>query len=217
MTAIETLERAISEEWRPVVGFEGKYEVSSLGRIRSLMRKGSPAPILKPFEKHGYLYVKIGGKDRRVHRLVAAAFLQAETGKPVVRHLDGNRANNEVTNLAWGTSSENALDTIAHGRHTNTNKTHCNRGHEFAEGNIYWNRGKRQCRACWRARMLEHKGSLEVPSAKKTHCKSGHEFTPENTYRYLRNGSWRRHCRACQSISHQNRRTRIAKENDNDR
>lgn len=89
----------------------------------------------------------------QVHRLVATAFLGAEPFHgAVVRHLDGNPANNAVINLAWGSVSENNRDTVRHGRHHLAKKTACAHGHEFTPENTYVWRGSRHCRACNRAR-----------------------------------------------------------------
>jgi len=95
-----------SEEWQPVVGYEGLYEVSSLGRIRRVK-------ILSPaLKKHGYLQVSLvdgngGRKSLRLHRLVAEAFIPNPEGKPQVNHLDENPLNNCANNLAWATAEEN--------------------------------------------------------------------------------------------------------------
>lgn len=109
------------EIWRPVKGYEGLYEVSNRGRIRSVdrwvtdedgikrFRKGK---ILKPGpDKKGYLHVGLGrnGKKRffLVHRLVAMAWLDNSEGKPQINHIDEDKSNNDVSNLEWTTAKEN--------------------------------------------------------------------------------------------------------------
>lgn len=101
------------EEWRPVPGFEGLYEVSSLGRIRTVPRvvmrsNGAPQTIRERIRKpdttpSGHLTVslRINGKSRPhpVHRLVALAFIPNPENKPNVLHGDNNPANNRVDNL----------------------------------------------------------------------------------------------------------------------
>lgn len=99
-------EQIPSEEWRPVVGYEGFYEVSSLGRIR---RVKIITPVLK---KHGYLQVSLtdksgGRKSLRLHRLVAEAFIPNPLDKPQVNHMDENTLNNRADNLEWATPKEN--------------------------------------------------------------------------------------------------------------
>lgn len=108
------------ELWKPVKGYEGLYEVSTTGRIRSIERtvphsksgtRRFPASEKMPTDVHGYLYCYLykNGKGRRfaVHRLVAEAFIPNPDKKPEVNHLDGNKYNNCVENLEWVTRKEN--------------------------------------------------------------------------------------------------------------
>ena len=105
------------EEWRPIEGYEGLYEVSSYGRVRSLdkyvksgygsyrLRKGK---ILSPgIRPDGYLVVSLQYKMFRVHRLVAQAFILNPDNLPQVNHKDENKANNRVDNLEWCDSKYN--------------------------------------------------------------------------------------------------------------
>ena len=145
-----------AEEWRPVVGYEGEYEVSNLGRVRSFVRGG--AHILATWQTQtGHLKVRVGGRrekaGRYVHQLVLEAFVGPRPLGMVTRHLNGEPTDNRVDNLAWGTRSQNNLDSVRHGTHPEARKTHCKRGHEFTAANTRHHNGSRHCRACARERM----------------------------------------------------------------
>ena len=103
-----------AEAWLPVVGYEGIYEVSDLGRVKRIKPgKGTATGLLIPNwnSNNNSLNVMLRnhGKDRqyRVHRLVAQAFLENPENKSQVNHLNGNRGDNCVTNLEWATQSQN--------------------------------------------------------------------------------------------------------------
>lgn len=112
---------AIDLGWRPVAGFP--YEVSRDGRVRRTAggsNNAKPGRILKGYtDTYGYVVVRLSKNgtvhDRKVHRLVCEAF-HGPSNLPEVRHLDGNRSNNHASNLAWGTTAENAADRARHGR-----------------------------------------------------------------------------------------------------
>jgi hypothetical protein len=144
-----------AEEWRFIPGFPG-YAVSSIGRLVSLKpgKEGLKSPVVDP---RGYLRhsLSVAGVEtrRRVHQLVALAFIGPVPEGHEVRHRDGNGLNNVPENLAYGTSSENQLDKVRHGTHNMARKTQCKRGHEFTPDNtalITLSSGSiaRRCRAC---------------------------------------------------------------------
>ena len=102
------------ETWKAVPGYEGQYEVSDRGRVRSLKRRVVLAPCTV---SGGYVAVSLGRNNSKlVHRLVAATFLGAPpTGKHLVLHSDGTRDNNTLENLRYGSHADNSLDAIKHG------------------------------------------------------------------------------------------------------
>lgn len=145
-----------AEEWRSVPAFPG-YQISSWGSVFSQKtgRELSAAP-----NKGGYRQVNLRrdgeGHRRYVHQLVATTFVGPRPDGAEVRHLDGDRSNNTVANLVYGTTAENAQDRVRHGRDQNARKTHCKRGHAFDEANTYRFSNARQphgraCRTCNRA------------------------------------------------------------------
>lgn len=189
----------------PVVGYEGLYEVSDLGEVKTRGRRGEWAPKALSTDRNGYKRVTLSkdGKKRGrlVHHLVLEAFVGPKFAGMECRHLNGNPGDNQLENLQWGTSSENSFDVVRHGNNLNAEKSHCKNGHEFTPENTNWNSGARQCRTCNNARARAfyeaNKGPRQTDNKDKTHCKRGHEFTPENT-RLRPTG---RECRACAKAS----------------
>lgn len=100
------------EFWRDIKDFEGLYQVSNTGQVRSLPRMGTKGGLLKLIpDKGGYLTVLLskGNKQKRfrVHRLVAEAFLSNEEELPEVDHISGDKTDNRVANLQWISHVEN--------------------------------------------------------------------------------------------------------------
>lgn len=127
----------MKEEWRDVVGYEGKYQVSNFGRIKSLPYKieyinkyGNkttttnrpqllhPTRVGRGWENgDGYLSVPLSGNRRLVHRLVAEAFIPNPKKKPQVNHIDGDKHNNHISNLEWCSREENMQHAMYKLRH----------------------------------------------------------------------------------------------------
>lgn len=95
------------EVWVPVAGYNGRYEVSNKGRVRN-----ADGRILKPIQRRGYLCLNLSDgkeiKDRKIHRLVAEAFIANPTGFQFVNHKDEDKHNNAADNLEWCDSEYNA-------------------------------------------------------------------------------------------------------------
>lgn len=139
----------VKEEWRDIPGYEGRYRVSSTGRVFSLPRQGTTGGVLRTSaNKRGYASASFCNVRREVHSLVALAFLGPRPPGYQVRHLDGNPLNNHVENLAYGTRSENQRDKVRHGRDHNVVKTQCPRGHPYDLLNTQVYQGRRYCRTC---------------------------------------------------------------------
>ena len=113
----------MSEIWKDIEGYEGLYQVSNYGRVRSLdryvkqnhntkqLKKGK---LIQPIKDcKGYLRLKLckenTSKRVKIHRLVAQAFIPNPENKPQVNHIDGNKTNNRIQNLEWCTNSENQI------------------------------------------------------------------------------------------------------------
>jgi len=117
-----TTEELNSEEWKPVVDFEGFYDVSSLGRVKRVGHfhlGGTRVPFLKPrLYNAGYLFISLSRPGRRsrpylVHRLVMAAFHYPVSGRMIqVNHIDGVKVNNRLANLEYVTAQENTRHAI---------------------------------------------------------------------------------------------------------
>lgn len=102
----------MTEIWKPAVGHVG-YDVSNLGRVRSRLRK--ELLIMRPALNRGYPAVSLQGTTRKVHALVAEAFIGPRPEGQEVRHRDGNKLNPALANLRYGTRKQNHADSKRHG------------------------------------------------------------------------------------------------------
>lgn len=123
------------EEWRAIAGYDGWYEVSNWGRVRSWRIRGAPGrrrsePLLRRCVTFGYGKVLVnlsrdgGASGRLVHRLVAEAFIGPIPDDKVVCHGDGDATNNRVENLRIDTRSANEADKVAHGTSPRGERNH---------------------------------------------------------------------------------------------
>lgn len=157
----------MDEEWRPVVEWEGLYEVSSLGRVRSVDRvlqdgrKWRGRILSSPKGRSGYPEVSLlvgVRKTRRVqvHRIVCRAFHgEPSEDRPFALHRDDVGTNNKASNLYWGSPRDNQLDRVRNGNHY-TSMTHCRRGHELSPDNVYRQPSKPTVRYCRSCRKMRH-------------------------------------------------------------
>lgn len=152
------------ERWLPVAGWEGRYEVSDHGRVRSVDRPPGGDPrrpkrgrVLKPRPagRAGYGEVSLSGRvPRYVHTLVAEAFIGPRPSGMECCHNNGDHRDNRALNLRWDTHGNNQLDKSRHGTDWARNKTHCPRRHLLVEPNLVAYKlrtGHRLCLACDRA------------------------------------------------------------------
>lgn len=156
-----------AEQWRPIPGYEGYYEVSSQGRVRSVDRVTElPCGQIRRYKGRilklgthpkGHKTVSLYKGDKRrctyVHTLVLETFIGPRPQGAESLHYDDNPANNHVENLRWGTRQENVSDMLRNGKHYQANQTHCKHGHEFTPENTMKNGPTgRGCRTCNKAR-----------------------------------------------------------------
>lgn len=210
------------EEWRPMVGYEGLYEVSSLGRVKILdrivggnggsrfLRRGHLKKLSSNRSGYQHVHVAKDGQKRRpgVHILVLETFVGPRPEGNVGCHNDGDPFNNRLENLRWDTRANNGLDTVKHGTHPMAGKTHCIHGHEYTPENTIWMRSSRnktgapwrQCRACQAASVLKRRPlSSNGHMRDRTHCPRGHEYTPGNTIVDVSDRKRSRSCRTCRN------------------
>lgn len=173
-------------------------------------------------ERDGYLVVKLGqGRNHFVHRLVLLAFTGPCPDGMEALHDNGVHGDARLSNLRWGTKSENCLDLVRHGTHVHARRTHCPRNHPLKAPNLdpsnLRSDGSRSCWACALARhAIKHalaagseapdlrvesdrqyerilSGGVPTPRKDRTHCPRNHPLTMPN----LVPGQARRGMRSC--------------------
>lgn len=168
----------VAEEWRHIPGYEGRYEVSTLGNVRSLPRrtlgkrgvwttvKGKTLTLFT--NPAGYkqvtLYLNGAPRPSAVHRLVLEAFVGPCPKDSMALHWDDDKSNNYLSNLRWGTRSENSEDSVRNGTHHEVLKTHCPKNHALVGRNLRegsLKAGRRDCKACSRERETARREGRE--------------------------------------------------------
>jgi hypothetical protein len=167
--------------WCEIPGWEGLYAVSDDGQVKSLprpRRKTERVLVLQQETTHPYWFVTFwrGRKayHRRVHNLMLEAFVGPRPAGSCGLHADDDPNNNDLSNLRWGTLSDNALDMVRNGSHNHARKTHCKWGHPFTGAR---NAKQRICRECHKRRNAEYlarKGPRSRPTKVCPACDAPH-------------------------------------------
>jgi len=101
----------INEKWKDVIGYEGLYKISNMGKVYSIPRNGTKGGILSPKKHNGRHRIQLSKNNKLktygVHRLVAIAFIENKNNLPEINHKDENPINNYVDNLEWCTRKYN--------------------------------------------------------------------------------------------------------------
>lgn len=201
--------QSTTEQWVPVAGYEGRYEVSDHGRVRSLPRKvwngrawaNHPGRIMKTANGGHYPKVVLrdgeDGEKVYVHDLVLTHFVGPKPAGHYARHLDDVNTNNHLSNLEWGTPSDNSYDKVHNGNDYHAKREACKNGHEFTPENTARNPkrpGTRYCRECarmaqarrggkiaeYKAEYAQRLASGHVPDRVNEKCKRGHLLEEPN-------------------------------------
>jgi len=156
----------VAERWVPAYGFEGRYEVSDLGRVRSVPRQVinggkvylEPGRLLNPYWHRSHLKVTLYADNKKerqvfVHIIVIESFRGPIPRGKLVRHLDDNPRNNRLDNLRVGTHAENSRDAVRNGVHPETRRKTCDYGHPL-DGT---SKKGRYCKTCNREKQRRAK------------------------------------------------------------
>lgn len=202
-----------AEEWRAVVGYEGYYEVSNQGRVRSLDRmvyagqgreRRHVGRTLALHDGDNYIKVRLkrdgGGRTWNVHTLVAAAFHGPCPDGLEICHNNGNAHDNRAENLRYDTHRANNWDKVLHDsmRYTRRYEESCVHGHPYEPGSYYISKetGGKKCLVCDRIRGAryraeKHRRNGTVPRAERTECHYGHPLDGLSS-------AGKRFCKTCQ-------------------
>lgn len=154
------------ERWLPVVGYEGNYEVSDHGRVKSLRRKvwsgtfyvtkGGGMMVQFPNQWRMQLVLSKDGKpeSKIVHALVMEAFVGPRPEGMEICHNDGDWHNNHLSNLRYDNHRANMMDAVQHNTHPWSRRESCKNGHALTEDNIYRQGKKPNTRVCRTCNML---------------------------------------------------------------
>ena len=173
----------MQEIWKDIEGYEGTYQISSLGNIKSLPRKTNnqfyKGIYLKQTLYKGYLKVQLSNHSKSkwflVHRLVAMAFIPNPQNKPQVNHIDGNKSNNKVSNLEWVTGSENQIHSYHVLKTIPSMKNHFGSSHVASKA-IYQFSKKKEFIKKWES-IIEATNSLNICACNITDCAKGNRKT----------------------------------------
>lgn len=165
----------MTERWLPIPDWEGYYDVSDFGRVRSLdrfvLQSGRPRRVRARELRHwidddGRHWVNLmrsgRGSSQKVATLVLRAFVGPAPDGLICCHGDDDTHNNHLTNLRWDTQSANRFDAVKNAKDYWSSRSACENGHEYTEANTaYWgksgSRGVRTCRACERTRPSKNR------------------------------------------------------------
>lgn len=153
----------MTENWRPVVGFEGSFSISDTAQVRSearevpwngTVRRVRTKILSQHKDSQGYLRITLGQDSKLysklMHVLLLEAFISPRPEGRIGCHWDDNKLNNSLSNLYWGTHKENGTDCVRNGNHPLSQRMHCKNRHEYTPENTGYERNgrKRRCRKC---------------------------------------------------------------------
>lgn len=205
----------MEELWRPVLGYEGIYEVSSFGRVnRVLKSRGTSGGILKPVKnsRNGYWQICLRRdnvpRQRKIHRLVLEAFVGPCPEGMEGCHIDDDPDNNHISNLKWDTHRNNCMERETNGKPKKSYDLSlaCSKGHTFSSNPKLDRNGHRVCETCYKSRNerrnLKYRGG-KPPKDLETFCRNGHLRSEAGIYT---SPTGREECKACRQEADRRRR-----------